>query len=260
MEYLVETALLGHGLISIENNEILSIWPKGAMLAWVEKGKIRIGTIEEFLPAREESNSWKRLDGLTIKRELGKDINAFLTASATMVVAKEINCPIVITAGMGGIGDIKEEKLCYDLPALTELGITLIATSPKDMLNISATLDWLYDHGVEILGFNTDICNGYIAVDDSHKLSGKLNSKDMKNLEYGSKLILNPIPEEKRIKDSSLLERAIESGKKAEKNKEDYHPAANACFDRLSSGLSSRIQLESLIQNIEVGKLIIKNR
>lgn len=35
-----------------------------------------------------------------------------------------------------------------------------------------------------------------------------------------------------------------------------YHPAVNTCFDRLSNGLSSLIQLESLISNINIAKKI----
>ena len=177
-----------------------------------------------------------------------------------MVVAKDIGCPVVVTAGMGGIGDIKAERLCYDLPALSEFGITLVATAPKDMLDIEATLEWLNDNGVQTLGFNTEYCNGYILTLDSYRLSGKLSSDNIDDLEYGCNLILNPILENKRIKDKYLLEEAIKCGKLAERIGEHYHPAVNACFDRLSSGLSSKIQLESLISNIKLAKLITKNK
>ena len=258
--YLVETALLGHGLISVEDHEILSHWPKGAMLAWVEKGKIRIGTIEEFIPARQERDNWGRLDGLKIKEELDPNANAYLTASGTMAVAKEIGCPVVVSAGIGGIGDIKEERLCYDLPALSQMGITLVATSPKDMLDIEGTLNWLKEHGVKVLGFETEYCDGYILNLKSYKLSGNLSYEKANQLEYGCNLILNPIPKEERLKDESFLEEAIKAGKEAERIGEHYHPAANACFDRLSFGLSSKIQLKSLISNIKVAKMITKNR
>ncbi|NMB07415.1 MAG: hypothetical protein GX981_03365 [Tissierellia bacterium] len=258
--YIVETALLGQGLISIEDEKILSVWPKDALLAWIQKGKIKIGTIEEFIPARRESNNWQRLDGITVKNKRQDDVNAYLTASGTMVVAKAIGCPMVVSAGIGGIGDIKDEKLCYDLPALSKLGITLVATSPKDMLDIPGTLNWLNNHEVRVLGYNTNICNGYILVQEATELRGQINSQNANKLEYGNNLILNPIPEKNRLQDLSLLKEAIKAGKEAENQGGIYHPAANACFDRLSLGLSSKIQLESLISNIEVAKLISKNR
>ncbi|HSH36577.1 pseudouridine-5'-phosphate glycosidase [Schnuerera sp.] len=258
--YLVETALLGHGLISVEDYEILSAWPKGAMLAWMEKGKIRIGTIEEFIPGRQERDSWTRLDGRKVKEECNTNINAYLTASGTMAVAKEIGCPVVVSAGIGGIGDIKEERLCYDLPALSQMDITLVATSPKDMLDMEGTLNWLKDHGVNILGFETEYCDGYILSLKPYRLLKKLSYEDANQLEYGCNLVLNPIPKDHRLKDGSFLEEAIRAGKEAEEKGQHYHPAANACFDRLSFGLSSKIQLESLISNIKLAEIITENR
>lgn len=260
IKYLVETALLGHGLPSIKNTNILSIWPKDAMLAWVEKGEIRVGTIEEFLPTRMKSDHWKRFNGLKIRKSLSKDVNGYLTASGTMIVAKKLRCPVVVTAGIGGIGDIYRENLCYDLPALAELGITLVATSPKDMLDIPATINWLKNHGVKVLGIDTEYCNGYILALQNHKLSGRVSVQDVNKLKYGCNLILNPIPKEERLKDSLLLQEAIKSGKQAEKEGKAYHPAVNACFDRLSLGMSSKIQLESLVSNIKLAELITNNR
>lgn len=258
--YLVETALLGHGLISIRDDEILELWPDGASLAWVEKGEIRIGTIQEFIPSRSKSDDWKRLDGLMIKQGLSNNINAFLTASATMVVAKEVGYPLVVSAGIGGIGNIKSEKFCYDLTALANLGISLVATSPKDMLDIEGTFDWLKNKGVRILGFDRDYCNGYLMILNNIKLAGELNINNINNFKLGYNLILNHIPENKRIKDLSFLTKAIKVGENAEEDGKNYHPAVNAAFDQLSLGNSSKIQLESLISNIRVAELIVKNK
>lgn len=254
MKFLVETALLGHGLLSVEDNLILSLWPEDVSLAWVESGKIKIGHISEFIHSRKSSKSWQRLDGLAIKHKEYHNKNAFLTASGTMAVAKDINCQVVVTAGMGGIGDIKAEKLCYDLPALSEMGITLIASSPKDMLDIPATFKWFHENGVNTYGYNTKYCNGYIFILESMKLGNKTNKFDLKNIKEGCNLILNPIPQEKRLKDISILKGGISAGKDAENRGEYYHPAANGYFDKSSYGLSSRIQLEALISNINIAK------
>ncbi|SKC89794.1 pseudouridine-5'-phosphate glycosidase [Maledivibacter halophilus] len=258
--YLVETALLGHGLISVKSDDIISQWPKGAVLAWIEGGQPKIGNIEEFLLAKESINNWKRFDGLKLKEKFNKNTNAYLTASGTMVIAKKTGYPVVVTAGIGGIGDIKAERLCYDLPALSQLGITLVATSPKDMLDIPATLSWLKDNGVKIFGVNTKYCNGYIMKLDDYKLSVNLSYEDLNKMPYGCNLILNPIKEEKRLKNKYFLDEAIKSGKKAELEGTHYHPVANACFDRLSLGLSSKIQFDALISNIEIAELITNRK
>ena len=66
---------------------------------------------------------------------------------------------MAITCGMGGIGDLRGEELCPDLPALMNIPVALISTSPKDMLDRPATLDWLRRHGVHTAG---EPCTGYL--------------------------------------------------------------------------------------------------
>jgi len=254
--YLVETALLGHGLKSVNDSLITSIWPEDVKLAWIENGEIIIGDIQKFISVRRQSESWERIDGAQVLKNDYKGKNAFLTASGTMSVAKEINCPVVVTAGIGGIGDIVDEEICYDLPALSSMGITLIATSPKDMLDIEGTINWLHKNQVNIYGFNTDVCTGYICILDPIKLYKEISDIDIKNLPSGCNLILNPIPHEKRLKDIRLLEGAILAGKNAEKNGKYYHPAVNAYFDKETKGVSSIMQLDSLISNIKLAKKI----
>ena len=46
MKYLIETALLTHGLRSLTNNYLLENWTlPEALIAWIYKGEIKIGTI-----------------------------------------------------------------------------------------------------------------------------------------------------------------------------------------------------------------------
>ena len=50
MEYLVETALLTHGLKSISNTDILDKWKiQKKNIVWVSQGEIKIGDMEEYL-------------------------------------------------------------------------------------------------------------------------------------------------------------------------------------------------------------------
>jgi pseudouridine-5'-phosphate glycosidase len=254
--YIVETALLGQGLVSITNDQIKDVWPADAMVTWLEHGEIIIGSIAAFLASKERISGWQRLDGLSIFDGIREKADAFLTASAAMTAAREIGCPVAVTAGMGGIGDIKKERLCYDLPALAKSGITLVATSPKDMLDLPATIAWLHQNGVKTWGINTEYCDGYVFIRQKVKLSAVLNHDDLSSLTPGNNLILNPIAYQNRIKDLNLLGEAIKAGKHAEDNGEHYHPAANKCLDELSSGLSSQIQLNSLVANINIARKI----
>ena len=117
------------------------------------------------------------------------------------------------SGGMGGIGDIVGEELCPDLPALRDIPVALIATSPKDVVDIPATLRWLREAGVRLIGADQDRCTGYlfncvdipldhILADEPQPLGGRT-------------LILNGIPGEKRIADNSLLAQGIAAGHRA---------------------------------------------
>lgn len=256
VNFVVETALLGQGLVSVSNNQIKELWPDGALVAWLQKGGIILGSIEEFLYYKDQTESWKRLDGLTLYEGMKAEVNGFLTASAAMAVARDLGCPIVVSAGIGGIGDIIEERLCYDLPALAKTEITLVATSPKDMLDIPGTIGWLHNNNVKTFGVGTEYCDGYVFVGQKTQLMQALSRDEFSSIVRGHNLILNPIPYEKRLQKSDYLHEAIKAGKLAEQKGEHYHPAANRRLDELSQGYSSIIQLESLIDNIAVAREI----
>lgn len=255
--FVVETALLGQGLVSVSSSQIKELWPDDALVTWLQRGRIILGSIVEFLHYKDQTNSWRRLDGLTLYEGMKEGVDGFLTASATMAVARDLGCPIVVSAGIGGIGDIIEERLCYDLPALAKTEITLVATSPKDMLDIPETIGWLHKNGVKTFGVGTKYCDGYVFVGQKTQLMQALSHDDLDLIVQGHNLILNPIPPEKKLQNFDYLREAIKAGKLAEQNGDHYHPAANQRLDELSQGWSSIIQLESLIANIAVARNIM---
>lgn len=246
--FLIESALLTHGLVSISQEELSRRWPRELdAIAWVDGGNVVIGTMEEFLPFRARASQLCRIDCDRLPSALAEGISGALTASGTMAVCRERHIPLAVTCGMGGIGDIKGEELCPDLPALRDIPVALISTSPKDMLDIPGTLGWLKAAGVQVLGMGTDRCTGYIFSSADVPLSGAFAGDRLPDSR--PLLLLNGIPEEQRITDLSLLSQGVAAGKQAEAEGRAYHPAANAAFDRLTEGLSSRIQLDSLIAN-----------
>lgn len=254
--FVVETALLGQGLVSVSNSQIKKLWPDDALVTWLQKGRIILGSIVEFLHYKDQIESWRRLDGLTLYKGMKERVDGFLTASAAIAVARDLRCPIVVSAGIGGIGDIIEERLCYDLPILAKTEITLVATSPKDMLDIPGTIGWLHKNGVKTFGVGTEYCDGYVFADQKTQLMQALSHDELGLIVRGHNLILNPIPHEKRLQNSEYLREAIKAGKLAEQNGDHYHPAANRRLDELSQGRSSIIQLDSLIANIAVARNI----
>ena len=208
MNCLIETALLTHGLRSIANEELAQSWHcPDAILAWVDRGELKLGPIGEYLPFRERSEELIRIDCDHLEEALQTGASGALTASGTMAVCRRLDIPMAITCGMGGIGDLRGEELCPDLPALMNIPVALISTSPKDMLDRPATLDWLRRHGVHTAG---EPCTGYLFCGEPVALELPLSSCNneaaVRRLTAdGGLLILNPIPEKERVQDRSIL-------------------------------------------------------
>ena len=246
-KFLMETALLTHGLVSLSDEDILAAWPWEARnLVWVEAGTIRRGTLREYLPVRSRASELIRIDRDLLPAALAKGLSGALTGSGTMAAAQGMGVPIAVTAGMGGVGDIEGETLCPDLPALTETNVVLVATSPKDVIDIPATIDWLLRNGVTVLGRGASTCSGFVFRGDDIPISGCWQPGQRV---APHTLLLLEIPREKRLHDRALLYEAKLAAVRAQERGEAYHPAANAEIDRLSGGVSSKLQLQSLIDN-----------
>ena len=103
----------------------------GKKITWIDHGEIRIGDIDEFLEFRSRASAYPRIDCDLLEKALVEKQSGALTASGTMAVCVKMGIPVAITCGMGGIGDIKGEELCPDLPALQQIPVILISAGPK---------------------------------------------------------------------------------------------------------------------------------
>lgn len=254
MRYLIESALLTHGLKSITNDEIKNVWDIDERnIAWISQGEIVIGAIDEFLKFRKNAQSYIRINSDTLESALKERISGALTASGTMAVCKRLGVPLAVTCGMGGISD--ESRICQDLPALVELPVALLTTGPKDMMDRQRTIDWLKEHGVKVYGTRREYCTGYVFSGERIMLQGIFHEKEI----HSSMLLIHEIPEEKRIKNRNLLRIAVQEGKCAAKEGKSFHPAVNGKLDDLTEGYSSRIQLESLLENARYARDLQEN-
>lgn len=249
-KYLVESCLLTHGLRSVTDEEMVRAWQGvDATFAWVDEGKIQTGPMERFIEFRKRKIKL-RVNYKNMDEMLEKKVPGALTASGTMEACRRLGIPVAVTCGIGGIGNVPGEKLCTDLPALAEIPVNLVATSPKDMIDIPQTFAWLRERGVKILGYHTDYCTGYVFDSAHEKLDGTFDAVPMKKI--GKTLLLNPIPMEKRIPDHRILDQAVKEAFEAAERGEYFHPAANGAIDKLTDGKSSYIQLASIVENAKL--------
>ena len=79
-EFLMETALLTHGLVSLSDQDILNVWPwETKHLAWVEEGSVRLGSLRDYLPIRNRSKEMIRIDRDTLSTALSEGVSGALT-------------------------------------------------------------------------------------------------------------------------------------------------------------------------------------
>lgn len=248
-KYLIETALLGQGLASISDQDILSNWHSPqAQLVWIISGEIKIGTLEDFLPLRQKADQLSRIDASSLSQAITEKATGVLTASATMAVCSQEQILLAVTCGMGGIGPKPTNKIGSDLLALRQWPIALIAAAPKDVFDLPATLAWLHDNGIIVVGANSDICDGFLIHDTAYKLDGQINQ--LTNTSH--LLILNGLA--KRPVTNEILLNAMKAGEHAEQQGKYYHPTVNQKLDEDTCGLSSREQLKGLLANIALAE------
>ena len=245
--YLAESALLTHGLRSISEEELIRRWPQdSASIAWMEDGRLRVGGLEDFCRFRKKAQDFDRVNYQNYEYYASNEKSGALTASGTMKACEGLGIALAVTCGMGGLMEGQEPKECHDLQALANSPVSLLAVSPKDMFDLGRTIKAMEEAGVTILGYHSDVCDGYMFEGEKVKISGCWREEaPSKNT-----LFLRSIKTEERIADKKILRQAFQYGQEQKIQGRAFHPAVNAKIDELTEGYSSRIQLRALIENI----------
>ena len=259
VKILVETALLGHGLPSIKNEQIAAQWPEATSvkLVWLQAGQIKTGGIAEFLSIRLTGQDWRRANSDNLAAMINARQNAFLTVSALIALFdNEDNKSIIVTAGLGGIRD---NTISADLQVIQKSHAIVFATAFKDVLDYEQTFNYINANKINIGGWKNSVFDGFIF---RHPLAYKLKSIDEESLYWQMQknnhvIILNGIPLHKRIDDSGILQQARQAGEEGGKQGEQFHPAVNKALDQLTAGKSSELQLQALVDNLSAaGELL----
>ncbi len=254
--FLTETCLLTHGLKSISNETLTEAWPvRDECIVWVENGKVITGNIERYLSFRSQGHPL-RVNMNSLDKAIKDSLTGALSASGTMAVCEKEGIPLAVSCGISGLLSAEDENPPLDLIALKNLNAALLCTSFKDMYDLPATLKWLSENNIKTAGYKIRHCSGYVFNSQNADLPASFSD----SCGFSAfKLILNPIPPENKLKDLSILVSAINAGEHAFSSGAAFHPAVNAALDEATCGLSSRLQLEALIQNIKAAKTLIEN-
>lgn len=253
--FLVETALLGQGLFSCNDELVKAAWCKRLpenlqALVWLWRGEVKIGTIAEFLQVRHAENMG-RFNGYTLEQAQAEGKSGFITAGGAVKLAAERQLSFVVSCGIGGVCN---GRVSSDLPMLCSLPVVLVATAPKDMIDAAATVAYLRERGFAVYGKDCEAADGYLFVGKSVPLDGRLGCRaanEPPQLPAACRLLLNPLPHDRRLGGRAILRFAVQAGEAAAARGEEFHPAVNKALDTMTDGVSSKKQLLSLAENIK---------
>lgn len=251
--YLVESALLAHGLPGISNDMLRDEWPQMCSeIVWMEEGRIVTGGSRAFCDFRKKADSAGRIHAGNLREKQKEKATGALTASATILVCREKGIPLAVAGGIGGLKQGQKKSACHDLLALAEGGVSLLATAPKDMFDLQYTIETFGQEGIRVVGMCRPACSGYIFTGEEVCLGGRLDGK----ISDVTSLVLNEIPAERRIADRKILERAVLYGTVRQNEGASFHPSVNEKLDEQTRGYSSWIQLGALIENVKQAALL----
>lgn len=255
---IVESALLTHGLVSTDNNRILSVWEPDWLIGWIDRGRPVTSDIEAFLFFRNRADEAVRIGYSAYDQARRDGVTGALTASGTIRLCEERGAEIAVSCGIGGLTGGQGIEKSNDLAALAHTDASLAATAFKDMFDQYHTLRTAMAAGIRVYSMNAEWHPGYMFAG----LSGgrRLPEIPFSDEIHRGALYLNPVSSDEMFCDGSILEKAVEYGKEESQKGKAFHPAVNAKIDELTGGRSSELQLLALADNVRKVKRMLETR
>ena len=262
--FLVESALLTHGLASISDDRIAEVWHDDWNIAWLESGALRTGSAEEFIPFRNAARDFRRINYFTYDEACRDGWSGPLTASGTMRACELTGCSIAVTCGIGGLRTGQDAEASNDIRSLSVSDVSMIATAFKDMFDTVWSVRAAQREGVDVFRLTEYWHDGFMFRTGSGGQDAETPGRGRDAAVFappaagktvcGNALFLNPVRPEFLITDTEILEQAVKFGKQQAAEGKAFHPAVNSRIDELTGGRSSSLQLQSLTDNINLAQ------
>lgn len=107
---------------------------------------------------------------------LGRD--GATTVAATAALAHAAGIPVFATGGLGGVhrGARDSWDISADLTALTRVGVLVVCSGVKSILDVPATLEVLETGSVPVLGYGTDAFPGFYRRDSGRPVAWRVDT------------------------------------------------------------------------------------
>jgi pseudouridine-5'-phosphate glycosidase len=162
---------------------------------------VRVGLEREELVRLAQGGADKAsLWNLAALLAAGKD--AGTTVAATLHLAHRAGLEVFATGGIGGVHPVPFDESA-DLLALSRTPILVVASGPKSVLDLEATLERLETYGVSVVGFRTDRMPAFLSPDSPYPLPARVETpeeaaalyREARALGLGGVLLFNPVSE-----------------------------------------------------------------
>lgn len=192
------------------------------------------------------------------------------TVSATMLIAAMAGIPIFVTGGIGGVhrGAESTWDVSRDLRELGEVGVAVVCSGAKAILDIPKTLEYLETEGVTILSYKAASFANFYSVSTNGSVDAVFEDpKDAAKIIHAKKelgltggiLISNPIPEEYALPHSyidAIVDQAVKECEEQGIRGKDSTPFLLKRIVELTGGKSLDSNIHLIQNNAAVGARI----
>lgn len=273
----LESTIISHGMPYPKNVETALLVEKtveenGAIPATIGiiDGEIVVGMspeeIERFGKEKGIAKVSKRdLPVVVARKQWGAT-----TVSATMLIAAMAGIPIFVTGGIGGVhrGAESTWDVSRDLRELGEVGVAVVCSGAKAILDIPKTLEYLETEGVTILSYKAASFANFYSVSTNGSVDAVFEDpKDAAKIIHAKKelgltggiLISNPIPEEYALPHSyidAIVDQAVKECEEQGIRGKDSTPFLLKRIVELTGGKSLDSNIHLIQNNAAVGARI----
>jgi pseudouridine-5'-phosphate glycosidase len=267
----LESTLIAHGLPPGRNLEVAreleaAVRAGGAVPATVAvvAGEARVGLDQAALELVAAGDGVAKCGVRDLAVVAARGGDGATTVAATAWLAARAGIGVFATGGLGGVHrearDTWDESA--DLDTLSRVGVAVVCSGVKSILDVGATLERLETLGVTVLGYGTDGFPGFYLhesgfpvpwrVDTPEEVAAVLAARRALGTEDRAVVVANPLPAAEQL-DPEVHRRVLEDGMAAATaagvGGKDVTPFLLDFFRRETGGASLEANVRLVLHN-----------
>ncbi len=183
----LESTIIAHGLPAPRNLEVAAeiesaVRRRGAVPATIAvlDGVVRVGLDRDALEHLAKGSDIAKLGVRDLAAAVVTGADGATTVASTAVLAVRSGIEVFATGGLGGVHRDARESWdeSADLAALARVGLIVVCSGVKSILDIGATLERLETLGVAIVGYGTDRFPGFYLTDSGQPVGWTIQAPE----------------------------------------------------------------------------------